>query len=213
MTGDGLNLVVFLLHAVLISLSGVMAPGPITAAVVAAGAERRHAGALMALGHGAVELPLMLLILAGAGTLIESAGARIGIGLAGGAFLILAGGQMLMTLQRVKETAATPDQRRPFWTGAILSGANPYFLLWWATVGLALTVRAADLGVVAFALFAVVHWLCDLLWLEALSLASFKGSRLLGEHSQTVVLAICGIALIGFGAMFIFDAAGAMGAR
>ena len=211
--GDPSDLLVFLLHAVVISLSGVMAPGPITAAVVAAGADRRHAGALMALGHGAVEFPLMLLILRWADTLIESPGARIGIGLAGGAFLVLSGWQMLMAMGRANGAAGHARQQRPFWTGAILSSANPYFLMWWATIGLALTVQAAEFGVAAFAVFAVVHWLCDLVWLEALSLASFKGSKLLGEHSQTVVLVICGIALVGFGGRFIFDAAAALGAR
>jgi hypothetical protein len=60
--------------------------------------------------------------------------------------------------------------------------------------------------VLAFGLFALTHWLCDLVWLEALSLASFKGSRLLGGRNQRVVLAVCALALLVFGAMFIHDA-------
>ena len=75
--------------------------------------------------------------------------------------------------------------------GIILTGANPYFLVWWATVGLALTTQAVELGLLAFALFSVVHWLCDLVWLEALSLASHKGTELLGGRVQRIVL--CGL--------------------
>jgi len=52
----------FLLSTVAISLSGVMAPGPITAATLAAGARGRHAGAMICLGHVVVELPLILLL-------------------------------------------------------------------------------------------------------------------------------------------------------
>ena len=55
----------FLLQAVLISLSGVMAPGPLSAAIVGQGRRSPHAGALVALGHGIVEFPLMAVILIG----------------------------------------------------------------------------------------------------------------------------------------------------
>ena len=54
----------FLVEAVLISLTGVLAPGPITVATMVAGTRRPHAGALVALGHAVVEFPLMILVLA-----------------------------------------------------------------------------------------------------------------------------------------------------
>ena len=73
-------------------------------------------------------------------------------------------------------------------------------------VGLALSSKALTFGRLAFALFALVHWLCDLVWLEALSWASFKGSRLLGPRSQRVVLAVCAVALIVIGLLFLYDA-------
>ena len=56
---------VFLVQAVLISLTGVMAPGPITAVTIAKGSESKHAGAWIAIGHGVVEFPLMVLIFYG----------------------------------------------------------------------------------------------------------------------------------------------------
>ena len=65
-----------------------MAPGPITAATLAAGARRRHAGAMIALGHGVIEFPLMLVILAGAGEFFKFEGVKTAIGLAGGAVLL-----------------------------------------------------------------------------------------------------------------------------
>jgi threonine/homoserine/homoserine lactone efflux protein len=199
------DVLVFLFEATVISLSGVLAPGPVTAATLAAGTRSRHAGALVAVGHGIVEFPLMLLIMAGMGAVFQYRAVRIAIGLVGGAFLILMGVQMLRGSAAAKVSPA-PVARDPIWTGVILSVGNPYFLLWWATVGLALATRAMELGVLAFANFAVIHWLCDLGWLEALSLASFKGARLLGGRSQRVVLTICAAALLFFGAMFTWDA-------
>jgi threonine/homoserine/homoserine lactone efflux protein len=70
-------LIGFLVTTVAISLSGAMAPGPITAAIPAVGTRSRHAGVLVALGHLAVELPLILLLVAGIGKFVWAAGLTI----------------------------------------------------------------------------------------------------------------------------------------
>ena len=201
-----MSLIGFLLQAVVISLSGVMAPGPVTAVTLAAGTRSRHAGALIAVGHGIVEFPLMLLVMAGIGVLFQLKGVTIGIGFVGGAFLLFMGLQVLAGLSQRTDPTDKYAGKSPVWIGIILTGGNPYFLLWWATVGLALTTRALTFGATAFALFAVIHWLCDLIWLETLSWASFKGARILGPKSQRIVLAICAIALILIGLTFLYDA-------
>ncbi|HUW58967.1 MAG TPA: LysE family transporter, partial [Planctomycetota bacterium] len=185
---DDLGLAAFLVQAVVISFSGVMAPGPVTAVTLGMGARNRHAGALIAVGHGIVEFPLMGLIILGVGRVFEIPGVRIGIGLAGGVMLLVMGARMLRELRKSTEVAAGPARRGPLMMGIILSIGNPYFLLWWATVGLALATRAARLGLVAFALFAVLHWLCDLVWLEVLSWTTHRGSKLLGGRVQKGVM-------------------------
>ena len=167
----------FILTIVGISLSGVMAPGPITAATLAAGEQNRHAGAWICGGHIAVELPLILLLAAGLGTFLESKGIRAGIGLVGGLLLLLMGLQLLANLRKPGNGSTGSVDRHPFLIGVVLSGANPYFILWWATVGLTLTSQAMEFGFLALVLFALVHWLCDLGWLELLSFAGFKGSH------------------------------------
>lgn len=195
----------FILTIVGISLSGVMAPGPITAATLAAGERNRHAGAWICVGHVLVEFPLIVLLAAGLGTFLESKGVRAGIGLVGGVLLLLMGVQLLASLRRAETGSAAPVQRHPLWIGIVLSGANPYFLLWWATVGLTLTSQAMRFGIVALILFALVHWLCDLGWLEVLSFAGFKGSAI-GNRSQTIISVICAVMLLGFGVKFVWDA-------
>ncbi|MBN1441875.1 MAG: LysE family transporter [Planctomycetes bacterium] len=199
-----------LVDTVAISLSGVLAPGPITAATLALGSRHRHAGAMVSLGHGAVELPLMLLIIAGPGRLLESDAARIGIGLAGGLVLVLMGALLLWGARRAPQAEApapSRSARSPFWTGVFLTAGNPYFLLWWATVGLGLASRAVQWGALAFILFAVIHWLCDLVWLEILSAASFQGAQILGPRAQRWMLVICALMLVGFGGKFLVHAA------
>ena len=198
-----MELLFFLVKAVGVSLSGVMMPGPVTAAAMVMGARNRYAGALMAVGHGIIEFPLMILIASGMRWIFESSQAKIGIGLAGGVFLIIMAIQMLSDLRSTEKQEATVTRGGPLLVGVILSVGNPYFFIWWATVGLALATTAVGLGVWAFVLFAIVHWLCDLVWLEALSWASFKGSVLLSPRRQKIALFICVIVLFGFGLLFI----------
>jgi len=195
----------FFISAIAISLSGVMAPGPITAATLATGARRRHAGAMIALGHAVVEIPLILLLAIGVASFVESSSWRTGIGVAGGAVLVLMGLQLVLSLGR-RNNSEAPVQRHPLVIGIVLTGANPYFLVWWATVGLALATEAMSFGAVILILFAVVHWLCDLGWLEVLSVVGHRGSELFGRRAQTVVSVVCGVVLLGFGAKFLYDA-------
>ena len=187
-----------------------MAPGPVTAAAIGMGARSRYAGMLLAIGHGIVEFPLMILIVLGMGRILKLPTAQIAIGLAGGAFLLMMAIGMLRSLRSAGMQETKVAKSAPMLAGIILSATNPYFLFWWATVGLALATTATGMGIWAFALFAVVHWLCDFIWLGALSWASFKGTGLFGSRSQQIVLMICAVALFFFGLFFIYKAVDAL---
>lgn len=201
-----MELLLFLVGVVGISLSGVMAPGPVTATTIVMGSRNRWAGELIAVGHGIVEFPLMVLIVVGMNRILESPAVRIVIGLAGGVFLLIMAVQILRSLRGLLEQQAKTVKGAPVMAGIVLTAGNPYFLVWWATIGLGLATRAGELGIWAFALFAAVHWLCDFLWLGALSWASFKGSALLGRRSLRVALITCAAALVVFGAIFMYGA-------
>jgi len=168
------------------------------------GSRNRFAGVLMSLGHGIVEFPLMVLLLFGVGRLLKLPSVGIVIGLAGGGFLIFLAIQMLRGLKDCGDRQVQVTKSGPLAAGVLLSAGNPYFLLWWVAVGLPLiTTAVTTFGLWAFALMAMAHWLCDLIWLSTLSWASFKGSVLLGPKRQRIVLAICAAAMLGFGLYFI----------
>ncbi len=202
-----MNLLFFLIQVFVISFSGAMSPGPVTAAAIAMGARSRYAGLALAIGHAILEFPVMLLIILGMDKLLKSNAVQITIGLAGGIFLLIMAIQMLIGLTKSQNKQTESAKHKPILTGLILSAGNPYFLIWWATIGLALATTAGSFGVWAFALFALTHWLTDLIWLQALSYASFRGTNLLGQKSQKTVLIICSIALLFFGLFFIHNSA------
>ncbi len=199
-------LLLFLVQVVIISCSGAMQPGPVTASVITMGARNRWAGTLMALGHGIIEFPLMVVIILGLGDYFKNQKVQIVIGLAGGIFLILMSVQSFLSLKSKSDSKPKAVRDNPILAGVILTASNPYFLIWWATVGLALATQATQWGIWAFALFALAHWSVDLIWLQILSWASFKGSVLLGRHGLRIVLMICAAALFFFGVFFIYNA-------
>jgi threonine/homoserine/homoserine lactone efflux protein len=203
------ELIPFLLSAIIISLSGVMAPGAMTAAIIAQGTHNRWAGALMSVGHGIVEIPLIFLLMLGLHLIFESKGFQISIGIAGGLFLLWMGAGMIRQITIPQTTLKKRFSQNPLTTGILLSATNPLFLLWWAAVGLKLAMDARALGMLALVLFVIVHWLCDVVWLSILSFGAFythKSAGLFRGHIQKGILACCGGALLVFGGKFIWDA-------
>lgn len=198
------SLGLFLLSAAGISLSGVMAPGPLTAATITKGYREQNAGVLIALGHAVIELPLMALIYFGFANYLASPQAEKIIGLAGGLMLIFMG-SMVFRSNRINLGEAADLPYNSFITGVIMTGANPYFFLWWATVGIALITGAAAFGIYGLLLFVVVHWLCDLVWEQIVSVSVFKTRHLWTRRVQTIVFGICALVLIGFGIWFCFS--------
>ena len=101
----------FLIQAILISLSGVLAPGPLTVVVVGKGAKSPHAGTLVALGHGIVAFPLMVLILVGLGPLLRHSVTGAIIGLAGGLVLLWMGIGLLRSLDVPYRSRLLPESQ------------------------------------------------------------------------------------------------------
>ena len=87
-------LTLFLTQAFIISLSGVMQPGPISATAITHGAKNRYAGIMIAIGHGIIELPLMIVIMLGMDAIFKMPPVKITIGLFGGVILMIMAWQM-----------------------------------------------------------------------------------------------------------------------
>ncbi len=196
------NLYSFLFSAIFISLSGVIMPGPVFAITIAKGYRDKTAGALIAFGHGVIEFPLMFLIYFGFAQFFASSVAKMVIGLIGGLMLTYMGIGMFKARGRTHEEGENPEHGS-FLAGIITTGANPYFFLWWATIGAALILNASIFGVIGFLLFAITHWLCDFLWDVFVSMTVFKSRRFWTKRIHEIIFGCCSVVLIGFGAWFI----------
>ncbi|MCX6008957.1 MAG: LysE family transporter [Chloroflexi bacterium] len=195
------SLGLFLLSAAGISLSGVMLPGPLTAATIAKGYREQNAGIFIALGHAVIELPLMALIYFGFAHFFASPEAKKVIGLAGGLMLIAMGSVVVWNIKKAQGEAADLPYNSLV-TGIMMTGANPYFFLWWATIGIALIATAAGFGIWGLVVFAVVHWSCDLVWEQFISMSVFRTKHLWTQKVQRIVFGVCALVLVGFGVWF-----------
>lgn len=204
---ESAHLAVFLFGVFFISFSGAMMPGPVSAAAIVKGQESSRSGILIALGHGIVEFPLIVLTAFGLSRLFQMAAWKMAVGVLGGGFLIWMGAGMIRERTALGEGA----KKVPFGSfraGVITTASNPYFFIWWATIGAALITRSLAWGIIGVALLIVVHWSVDLGWEWLLSFTSNKGKRVMTSKVQAAVFAVCGIVLVAFGLYFIIDGSG-----
>ena len=191
-----------LLSVVVISFSGVMLPGPMFAVTLAKSLKSPWAGTQISLGHAVIEVPLILLIYFGFAPFFQNTIVQLVLGIVGGGMIIWLGISMFRA--RAQVVRGGKDLPYSAFTAGILTSAfNPFFLLWWATIGSLLIMRFLDFGIMGLAVFIVVHWLCDLAWLSFVSVMVYKTHSLWGRKFQEGLFIACSLMLVGFGGWFL----------
>jgi len=198
------NMTGFLIETVIISLSGVMAPGALSAVTINHGIRNSRAGVSVAIGHGIVEVPLLFLIYYGVGALMQISGFQATIGIIGGVLM----GWMGVSIVRSSGTVVSKGklEESSVWAGVMLSAGNPYFLLWWATVGSSLVIRSVEYGLVGVLLFGICHRMCDLVWLWLLAFLAHRASASFGGAFVRVTSLVSGSFLLIIGFRFVYQA-------
>ncbi|MGE5574866.1 MAG: LysE family transporter [Ignavibacteria bacterium] len=195
----------FLASVLLISLSGVLLPGPLFAVTLKKAAKSKSAGALIAVGHGIVEFPLMFLIFFVLSQFDIPSVVQVAVGLVGGFLMICMGIQAF--LKRHKQDQETVILKRDsVLAGAWTTAANAGFILWWLTIGTSLILNAKLFGLVGFSVFAGVHWLTDFSWYTVVALLIFKSQRFWTERTRMAITLFCVLVFVGFGGYFIGSA-------
>lgn len=198
----------FGLEVVAVSASGVLAPGPLFVANVMYGS--RHgamSGVKAAHGHAVVEIAVISAIAAGLFSapafLPRYAGA---IALVGGAAILGFAGLQVIGIAKSKEgkQPALAKGRSPFVIGVMLSALNPFFIIWWLTVGLKLVSDSASFGLAAgVALLFALHVWMDYAWLAATAYLASRGrSAIKSIYYKILMLALSG-ALVYYGVQFL----------
>jgi len=179
-----------------------MMPGPMFAVTVAKSYKSQFAGTQIALGHAIVEIPLIMLIYFGFARFFENELVQLTLSILGGAMIIWLG----IAMFRARAKVVQKGEDLPYNSvvaGVVTSALNPFFILWWATIGSMLIMNSLEFGTTGFALLIPVHWLCDLVWLSFVSILVYKTQSLWGRKFQQGLFITCSLLLIGFGGWFL----------
>ncbi|WP_319561717.1 LysE family transporter [Marispirochaeta sp.] len=191
-----------------LAFSGAMMPGPLLTATIGAAAQRGpSAGPLFIVGHGILELGLVALIILGIGPFLTGIWTFITISLTGSCIMLYMAYSMFRSLPSLSLTQNPEhhDYGSLVGTGALLSVSNPYWTVWWGTIGLGLLLRAQNAGILGIASFFGGHILGDLVWYTAVSLAIWRGKRLLSDRMYRGLIALCGGVIAAFGIYFFIS--------
>jgi threonine/homoserine/homoserine lactone efflux protein len=200
------NFYVFLGSVMLISLSGVLMPGPLFAVTLKKAAKSKISGALIAVGHGIVEFPLMFLIFFLLSQFEVPSTVQVAVGLVGGLLMFFMGLQTFRNRNK-HEDSAVSLKRDSVLAGVWTTAANAGFILWWLTIGTTLILNAKLLfGLVGFSVFAGVHWLCDFSWYTVVALLIFRSQRFWTERVHLAITLFCVAVFVCFGAYFFINA-------
>jgi threonine/homoserine/homoserine lactone efflux protein len=192
----------------IVALSGALMPGPLLTATI--GESSRHgsaAGPLLMAGHALLELALIALLFLGLAPLLKNTMVTAIISIVGGIILLWLAYGMFRSLsglsldQEVKLTQG--GKRRLVAAGILVSLSNPYWTIWWATIGLAYILQAQMFGITGVIVFFIGHILADFAWYSFISLTVGSGRKMLTPIIYRGVVVVCALFLVGFAAWFL----------
>ncbi len=207
-----------------IGLTGALSPGPTLIATIRSSLRYGwKAGPAIVTGHVLVEFGIFILIIIG---LASAAGEYSWlIAGAGGIVLVIFGIMTIAESRKVTLSGVLADEPGEasgsdcgrsristgglsgvFLAGVLTSVSNPYFWIWWASIGSAMVIDGLKSGLILGCAFMIGHWCADISWYTIVSVTIHRGKSVLSDRSYQLVIALCGIFLVIFGAWF-FSAA------
>lgn len=200
-----------------VALSGALVPGPLLTYTIMKTLETEKRGSIVGVlviaGHALLESVLVILLLAGFASLLRNELTIRIIGTVGGVVLVYLGGRLIYDLQKGRvenvflnkhpgEKAASA-RRLPgaFLGGVLISMSNPYWWIWWASIGLAFMVQydISFRNPVGLISFMAGHEAGDLAVYWLVSIVVALGRRKISGRAYKVVLFACALVMTGFG--------------
>ena len=183
-------------------------PGPLLTVTITESSHRGAiAGPLMIVGHSILELLLVVALLSGIAPLLMRTDVFIAISLIGGSILLWMAISMLNSLPSLN-LDISPGERRSknlILSGIILSAINPYFIIWWASIGFGYIVYSAKFGIMGIAAFFCGHIIADFTWYALVSFGVVKGKHMLSTRGYRRLIGGCAFFLVGFSGYFFYS--------
>ena len=207
-----MTLLELILTVILTTTSGALAPGPMFAANLIYGSKYgARSGLSFAVGHTVVEFPIIVFLGGGLLSVEKQPHVASLIGLIGGISLIVFGVYQTKTslsFRQVKLKWGSANlYKSSVIAGIIFTALNPFFILWWLTIGSRLVLDALSFGsLVGLAVLFVSHIWIDYAWLTIVAHFAKKGTSVLDIKVYRGLLVVFSLVLIYFGYVFLASA-------
>lgn len=197
----------FAIMVIVISASGVMSPGPLFAANIVYGLkEGKVAGIKMAVGHTVIEFPLIVLLGIGVLSLDIFPEYQIWITLIGAIGLFCFAGLQIKSIFERNFQKKIKSSRSSFMAGVFFSGLNPFFLIWWFTIGFKLITDSIQIwGIFGIVILFGLHIWMDYVWLFGIAGLASKAKNVLSNRNYKMVIVGLSVILVYFGIDFLMQ--------
>jgi threonine/homoserine/homoserine lactone efflux protein len=200
------------LNSFIVGFSGAMMPGPLLA--VGISETPRHGwqtGPVITVGHAIAEVGVVVVLMLGVVAVAQNSTVTQIIGIVGGAALVLMG--VVMGWDTIKNKVSYDiSNAQAKGKSHLLAGkgitatlSNPYWWVWWGTVGLALLVDSQQQGIKGPVVFYFGHILSDLVWYSAVSIFIWQGRKLIMGSGLRILIVACAAFLIYLGVRFFIN--------
>ena len=198
-----MNFTSIFLISFLIALSGALAPGPLLTVVIAETPRGGFkTGPLIILGHAILETLMVGVLLLGFSRFINNPIVVKSISLLGAAVLIYFGLKLIITIPSLQLKTEKKSYKHLAILGITMTLANPYWTIWWLTIGLGLLLTAQKVGLIATLFFFLGHILADFTWYSLVSFSISRNKKLLTAKRYKILITLCGLSLILLGIYF-----------
>ena len=197
----------FAIMVIAISASGVMSPGPLFAANIVYGLkEGKIAGLKMAVGHTIVELPLIILLGIGTVSIEAFPEYRITLTIIGAIGLFSFAALQIKSIFKKNFEKSGNSTKNSFFAGIFLTALNPFFLIWWFTIGFILITESIVLwGIYGILILFIFHIWMDYVWLFAIAGFASKAKNILSNRNYKMLIIGLSMILVYFGINFLLQ--------
>jgi len=203
--------------SLIVAFTGALMPGPMLTLVIASVAQKGFwTSVFIVIGHSILELLIVISFYLGVLKYLDNPLVIKIISIVGGAFLIYMAVSIIVSIARKKIKLDLDDKRiaKNLGTkntfiitgkGILISLANPYWYVWWLTIGATFMIKSVQHSFGGVAFFYTGHILADFIWYLFVGFLVSTGRRFFTQKIYFGILIVCSLFLLYLGVRFIVD--------
>ncbi len=188
-----------------IALSGALMAGPLLTMAISESPRKGYmTGPLLILGHGLLEITLLVFLILGLAPILKQDFIFGIIALSGSIILLWMAFGMFRSLPSLDLDfkSGKSSGGHLVLSGILMSLANPYWAIWWATIGLGYIIHSQEFGLMGITVFFIGHILADLAWYSLISFSIVKGRTFFNVSFYRGLIGFCACFLVIFAGYF-----------